>query len=506
MTTLAPARTLGPRVAAFFAGCFTHTKGTAAGTPFALEPWQQQDMDLVMELDGAGRRVWRDITYGIPRGNGKSPWAAGLGLYGLLSRHDSPDVFVGAGSRGQAHIVQGFASAFADGGRLRDYVRVEKQAITCPSNRGVMRTVSADGDLQHGLSISDAIVDEWHVWKTRKQTELYYAFLTAMQKRADSMIAKITTAGESRWTLCGEFYADALTWPSVERLDVLHPGDGCLLVCRNPDAGQLLIWRGAPDDADITDPAVWRACNPASWIEDYELARMARTVPERVFRRLILNQWSDTSDVAITAEQWDACADPGASRIPPGSRIHVAVSMSDQGDTATICIVGEPHGDRRPVRFIFVEAPPSRRQCHHEVTTEIRTLAETHQVQALAYNPFQFGRAATGLQDEGVHLYRGPKTQKPGFSERDEFMVPASEQLLDAIERGALAHAGDQAARREVLSARARIVRSSWRIVKPTRDEHEEETPERAEAAVALVMAWESANRPEPAIFAGGWS
>lgn len=504
MATLAPARSLGPAVAAFFEGCFRHTKGPAAGQPFRLESWQRHDMDLVCELDGHGRRVWREVTYGIPRGNGKSPWAAGLGLFGLMSRRDSPDVFVGAGSRQQAGIVQGFAASFAEGGPLRDHVVVQRNAILAPAVSGVMRTVSADGDLQHGLSISDAIVDEWHVWKTRKQTELYYAFLTATQKREDSFLAEISTAGESLHTLCGERFQDALTWPSVERLDVEAPGDGCLLVCRNPASGQLLVWRGAPDDADITDPRVWRACNPASWIPDRELERMARTVPERVFRRLILNQWSDTSDVAITGAVWDACRDEPASRIPEGADVWVGLALSEQGDTGTLAVVGV--GPRRPVQFLQVEAAPGRSSCADEAQTAVRVVAERWRLRSFAYNPLQFSRKAEELRAEGVPLYRGPKASQPGFSERDEFMVPASQGLLEDLEQLAICHDGDPLVRREVLSARARVVRDAWRIVRPPRDEHEEQVPERAEAAVALVMALDAAKQPGPHVFAGVWS
>ena len=180
--------------------------------------------------------------------------------------------------------------------------------------------------------------------------------------------------------------------------------------------------------------------------------------------------------------------------------------MSEQGDTASVCIVGEAAGDgRRPVTFRLVEAQPGMRQCHHDVADEVRGIAERFQVVALVFNPFQFSRTARGLQDEGVPLWRGPKASKAGFSERDEIMCPASEQLLDAIERRVIAHDGDAAVRREILSARSRVVRTSWRIVKPPRDDHEEATPERAESALALVMAWHAACAPEPVIFGGAW-
>jgi hypothetical protein len=44
-----------------------------------------------------------------------------------------------------------------------------------PEARGVLRTISADGYVAHGLNPSAAIVDEAHAFTTDKQRELFEA-------------------------------------------------------------------------------------------------------------------------------------------------------------------------------------------------------------------------------------------------------------------------------------------------------------------------------------------
>jgi len=91
--------TRGPQVERFFAKYLRHRKGPAAGRPFVLEPWQRAFLHEFYRVDADGRRVYKFGYLGIPRGNGKSPVAAGLGLYELLTNRDSPDIFtVGSAS------------------------------------------------------------------------------------------------------------------------------------------------------------------------------------------------------------------------------------------------------------------------------------------------------------------------------------------------------------------------------------------------------------------------
>jgi len=127
---------------------------------------------------------------------------------------------------------------------------------------GVIRDVSADGGLQHGKYPVRTILDEMHVFTTQKQNALFEAFQSTLHKRPDSQLLGITTAGFDLQTLLGEWFSAMLKAPSVEQTGPL----GCRLVAEDREAGRLMIWWGAPDGADASDPAVWRAANPAPWL------------------------------------------------------------------------------------------------------------------------------------------------------------------------------------------------------------------------------------------------
>src|SRR5579862_78171 len=145
-------------VIAFFERQLVHPKGPSIGQPFLLEPWQKRFIREFYKRDKKGRRVYRLGVLGIPRGNGKTALAAGLGLYELLSRADKPEVYFAAGSKDQARVMLSFARSFAEAGPLADWVTA-KTTLSCPATGGTLRVISSEGALQHGLAPSAALVD-----------------------------------------------------------------------------------------------------------------------------------------------------------------------------------------------------------------------------------------------------------------------------------------------------------------------------------------------------------
>lgn len=471
--------TLGPRVATFFAGNFKHRKGPAAGRPFTFEEWQQEDVDLIFETDANGRRMWRSILWGLPRGHGKSPTTAGFGLLELTSRKDHPDVFVAAGSKDQAATVHGYAFDLPKGLPLDNYLEIPRSRrapILCPSNGGTMRILSADGDLAHSLSPSAYIIDEKHVFKKESQEELVFALDTALQKRIDSIGYTITTAGASKATLLGEQF-DAI----MKTHDLEWSADRCRLVARDHKAKSLMIWRAAPDDCDVSDRRIWRAVNPASWISLDELELIARKVPESVFRRLILNQWVLGKDAAIQPGDWDACEKAGS--IPEGVDVWAGVDVGEKRDTSSVVVAWPMHGGRiRTKAWIFVPSEDVK-TLTPLIEACLREIASTYQLRAVGYDPWQFRRSAELLAAEGMRMIE--------FPQNDSHMVPASQLVHDMIKSTQLVHDGDRRYRAHALAAEAKQTsRGTWRYVKPLKP-HGRRTDEsqKIDALIATVIA-----------------
>jgi phage terminase large subunit-like protein len=187
----------------FFRRNLTHAKGPAAGQRLKLEPWQRRFVDELYRTDERGQRVYKRAVLGVPRGNGKSPLAAGLGLYELMTRTDEPDVICAAAARDQAGVVFEYARGFAESSPIADELVIGRREIGRPETRGVLRTISADGYVAHGANPSAVIIDEAHAFTTHRQRELFEALDTSVMKRPDAFWLLITTAGHDRDSCSG---------------------------------------------------------------------------------------------------------------------------------------------------------------------------------------------------------------------------------------------------------------------------------------------------------------
>lgn len=450
------------RVADFFARYLTHAKGALAGQPFELEPWQRDFVDEFYKVDAQGRRLYRLGLLGVPRGNGKSPLAAGLGLYELVSRRDSPDVFCAAASRDQARIVLNFARSFVDTGELAQYVKVGRSELVYEPTVGSMRVLSADGSLQHGLSVSAAIIDELHAFGTGRQEELVVALQTAMHKRIDSFTLAITTAGAGRETLLGQMYEQSLA-----RLDLERPHD-CLTVGRDEENGVLFWWYGAPEGSAIDDEAIWRRCNPASWVDMRELRRQrhAPGVSEAAFRRLHLNEWTTGAETWITPARWAACA--GEAEIPERGDVYIGVDASWTNDATAVSWAHRLRDGRVVLRCRVWSAidtteahefTPGGRIDFGAVETFILGLVRRYRVREVAFDPAYFARSAEILSEQRLLMVV--------IDQRSRVMRDAYAQFYEAVGAEQIVHEGDPVLTSHVLAAAASLDEfGAWKVRK----------------------------------------
>ena len=490
-----PERTLGPIVGEFFADNLTLRNGS----PFIPADFQQSILDLLYELDDAGNLQWTFRLIGMPRGNGKSPLLGGVADFELVTRTHSPRIAIGAPSKKQAGIIHGWSNDLAKNGPLRDYIVVPRVRealgpIKTPHNDGILQVLSADGDLQEGLELDVVLEDELHVFITSKQQALHFALMTTLHKKPEVPMTIITTAGSSKDSLLGEMF-DAM----VQTGEAEYSDDRCLMVVRDYETRSLLIWYGAPEDADASDPAVWRACNPASWITDESLMLAARRLPESEFRRKNLNQWTKGADAAVQPKVWDDLEVEGS--ILPDSELWVGVDNGGLRDTGAVSWASPlPDGKVRVGTDIFM-AQQGRATAAPLIEAHLRELNKTYRLRLVNYDKWHLDDMAATLSAEGFPMHE--------FGQNAANMVPASQLTLDLINDGKLVHDGDRAFRSQVLGTAGEVAPTGgWRFVKAKTKSGNRDLTKNNDAMIALAMAlagWREDNQPGSEPWAETW-
>jgi phage terminase large subunit-like protein len=404
-------RGYGKVVARFAEEWVVQTKGRWAGDALRLEDWQQDFLDELFLVDQNGRRIYREALLGLARKNGKSTLSAAIGLYMLLAAGEhGPEVYAAASAKDQARIVFNQARECVEASpRLRDWLTVQKDVITCPANNGVFRVLASDAPQQYGLNPFGVVIDE--LW-AHPDDELYYALTTAQGARMDPLVVSITTAGWDRNQICYRLY---------DRGKELQRRGGLRSM---REEGFLFKWYEAPPEASVLDMAGWQAANPSSWITAEDLSRAQHRLPENVFRRLHLNQWTDKL------------------------HLHAKIMLPEE--------MGPGFGPAE------IRGHLAQELLGHQSLVEV------------AYDPWMFMESAEILLDRGV-----PMVEFPQGGGR---MEPASGNLYELVQERRIVHDGDPELRRQVLAAvTVPTDRGGWRISK-------RKSLERIDAAVSLAM------------------
>jgi phage terminase large subunit-like protein len=436
------------------------TKGRWAGHALKLEPWQQDFLDELFLVDQDGRRVYREALLGLARKNGKSTLSSALALYMLLAAGEQgPEVYSAASSKDQARIVFNQARESVEASpRLRDWLTPQKDVILCPANNGVYRVIASGAEKQYGLNPFGVVIDE--LW-AHDNDELYYALTTAQGARQDPLVVSITTAGWDRNQICYRLYDRG---KELERRGGLNS---------MREDSFLFRWYEAPPESSVLDMEGWQAANPSSWITAEDLAREQRRLPENVFRRLHLNQWTEVEDAWIKPYEWDACR--GTPAWDPNGESFVGVDVGFKRDSAVFTI-GQWYGDKLHLHakiFLPEEMGPTfgpadiRGHLANELLTD-------NQLVEVAYDPWMFMESAEILMERGF-----PMVEFPQGAGR---MEPASGNLYELVQERRLVHDGDPELRRQVLAAvTVPTERGGWKISK-------RKSLERIDAAVSLAM------------------
>ncbi len=442
------------RLVATFLGAFIrHPDRAFVGKPFTPEDWQRDHIirPIFGCVDRYGTRKYGEAILGLPRNSGKSTLSAALVLaLAITEPVIEGEYVIVARNRTQAKIVFNKIRRMVYGdAMLRAACEVRTNEVIVRETGQRIYTVAYDAGSAQGIHAQVVIIDEYHV---HKDDSMRYALLSGMIGQPNALLITISTAGEER------------RGPLWE-----------LLKSARKDPRAYIYWVGADDEADGTDPAVWRAANPQSWVSDADLQAAYATMPFPQFERYHLNRFpSKGTNRAYPATLWHACS--ARPVIVPDLPAVIGLDASWTRDTSAVVFdqVGAD-GVHNWLAWIWRKDEALGYIDHDPIEAKIVELCEDFPVARIACDPNYFTRSMLRLQNEwGLPVEE--------FRQTNVQMSAASMMLLDVLREGRGRHGGDPELTEQVLAAGVKETPYGWRLTKVQDDL-------KIDAAVALAMA-----------------
>jgi len=325
-------------VVEFFRRYLRHSKGEWAGKPFELIDWQRDQLikPLFGWVNDEGNRRFNTSVTLIPKKNGKSTIASGVGLY-LLAGDGEPgnEVYSVATKRDQAAIVH------------REAINmVEKSPAlrkSCPINRTSWRISyqdsfyiagSADAGGSEGWNGS-IIADEIHAWKGRV---FYNALKWAGAARRNPLFFIVSTFGDE-----GDpeaLWVDLRNYAEGVNAGTIHDERFLGLVYETPPQAD---WTDV-ETAKIANPGLGNVLSLAKYEADLNEAKNTPSL-HSPFRRYRLNQRVAGGTPWLDWNAWLACGSAYTLESLRGRECVAALDLSVSWDMSAVVLVFQDEQD-----------------------------------------------------------------------------------------------------------------------------------------------------------------
>ena len=454
-----------PKAAAHFLGfcrdVLRLNGGEHEGTPFTLHASQAFIAGSLfgwLRLDGTRRFRIAYIEQG--KGNGKSPLAAAIGLYGLVAdKEPRAEVYAAATKKDQAMILYRDAVAMVDqsphlSANLLKSGRNPVWNLAHLKSGSFFRPIATD-NAQSGPRPHVALLDEVHEHKTGLMIEMLRA---GFKGRRQPLMVMITNSGTSKQTVCWQYHEYAEKVCSGAIADDSFFGYVCAL---------------DPDDDPFVDEACWIKANPLMGVtihRDYIAGQVheARGMPskESIVRRLCFCQWVDAESPWIGGETWMAARDAEFDdSLLEGRRAFGGLDLSSTTDLTALALLFEPTeadphwrqkmwfwipGDkldererRDRVPYVawraggWLETTQGAAIDKRFVLAKVVEVCSRYSVKSIAYDRWRFEDLQALIDDEGAEL------PVQAFGQGFQSMAPAVDEYERMLVSGELRHDGN---------------------------------------------------------------
>ena len=339
---------LARRAIDFFPAVLRLAEGKHAGTAFQLQPWQAFVVGSLFGWLGAdGMRRFRTAYIEAGKGSGKTPMAAGVGLYAMIEDGEAAaEIYAAATGRDQARILFLDAKRMVEASpALARQIAVLEHSLYHAASGSVFRPVSSEAKGLDGKRVHLALIDELH----EHPSDLVVQKMRAGTKgRQQWLILEITNAGYDRTTVCYRHHEYSLrvlegvegneTWFAyLCQLDPCEP-------CRTKGFTQPQEGCRACDD--WREERTWPKANPSlptipgvRYLRERVAEALGMPAIQNEVRRFNFCAWTESITRWFSADKWalgDTPIDPAHLR---GRRCVLGVDMAQSEDLAAIVAI-----------------------------------------------------------------------------------------------------------------------------------------------------------------------
>lgn len=292
---------LAHKVRGYFRDVLRLNGGQFEGLPFTLELWQAFNIMSVFGWVGPdGYRRFRTWYLEVAKGNGKSPMAAGTGLFCLTADGENrAEVYAAAATKEQAMVSFRDAVAMRDlspalTGKIIKYGGLNPWNMFYPKTDSFFRAMSSD-DRVSGPRPHCGLCDELHEHPSADVVDMLRA---GWKFRRQPLTVETTNSGVNRNSVCWEHHQYAVR-----------------VVQRKVDDDAFFAYVCSLDPGDdYRDEKNWIKANPNLGVsiekkylrDQVTIARGMPTVESKV-KRLNFCEWVDAATPWIDGDKWRAC-------------------------------------------------------------------------------------------------------------------------------------------------------------------------------------------------------
>jgi phage terminase large subunit-like protein len=454
------------------------SEGQFEGQPFLLHPSQAF---IIGSLFGwkrkDGRRRFRRAYIEQGKGNGKSPIAGGIGLYGMTAAKESgAQIYAAAAKREQAGIL--FADAVKmvkqspaldkvldfSGGPDREY------NIAHHPSGSFFRPVSRDtGRTGSGPRPYFVLADEVHELPDRSIIE---TLERGFKFRREPLLFMITNSGSDRNSVAWQEHEHAIK-VAAGNIDAVT--DQTYLGNVIDDTTFSYVCSLDEGDDPLTDPTCWIKANPLLGVtitEEYlrEIVSLARAIPGQLngVLRLHFCIWTDAETAWMTRETLEPCVADFDIERHHGEEVWLGLDLSKNRDITALGAVvrtgtdadGKPlfdawveawtPGDTLAARELrdklpyrvwadekHIHAPSGENINYRHVAQTLAEYDQRYKIQLVAYDRFAFKKFEEDVEELGLslnfaeHPQGGLKKGKPVSGSAEGLWMPGSIRLLE---------------------------------------------------------------------------